>query len=257
MNRPERPQAEPDRKAESVRTPLRRVLALSILLFVILPVSGEADWRLDKQEKGVSFYLREYPGSPIPEFRAVTVIPASMARVLAVLLDVENYHRWIHRCEQSFTVATSGGREQYIYQQNKLPWVRDRDIILRARLSHQNDARQVDIALKAVPEYCHKHPSPSCDRIDADPYVRITKATGSYRLIALNDETVEVIWQQHLDPGGKLPRWLVKGLLSEIPMESLASLREVVGDAKYRHSRIVFEGDSLRIETATANKAAD
>jgi hypothetical protein len=257
MSRLQRPHTEPDHSAGSVQKHLRRGLVLSILLLVILPVSSEADWRLDKQENGIRFYLREHPSSAIPEFRAVTVIPASMAQVLAVLLDVNNYKRWIHRCEQSFTVASSSGSERYIYQRNDLPWVRDRDIILRARLSHQDDGRQVDIALNATPDYCHNHPNPSCKRIEAGRSVRITEAVGNYQLNRLDDETVEVIWQQHLNPGGKLPPWIVKGLLSDIPMKSLASLREVVKDAKYRHSRIVFDGDSLRIETAPATRAGN
>ncbi|MCW8196597.1 hypothetical protein F6455_17525 [Proteobacteria bacterium 005FR1] len=246
---PERPAADRNNKAKSVSGSIRLILTLAIALLVIPTANSGPDWRLDKQEHGVSFFLRDHPDSSIPEFRAVTLIPASMARVLAVLLDVENYSRWIHRCEQSFTVAISGEREQYIYQRNDLPWVRDRDIILKARLSHRDSAKQVDINLEAAPAYCQKHASANCSRIDADRYVRITDAVGSYRLNQLSDGTVELIWQQHLDPGGKLPRWLVTAMLADIPIKSLARLREVVQDAKYSESRIIVEGDSLRVET--------
>jgi hypothetical protein len=228
------------------------VLMGLLLATSLCPLAAQSgsNWRLEKKQDDVSFYLRDHPHSIIPEFKAVTRIPASMAQVLAVLLDVDNYQRWIHRCTASFPLSEIDKHEQYIYQQNSVPWARDRDIILRARLSHRDHGQQVHIRLQAAPDYCRHHDSPACDRIDHDRHVRIDQAVGSYRLLQVDDQTVELTWQQHLDPGGKLPKWLVKAMLSDIPLKTLAGLREAVQDAKYRNSRLVVNGDSLRVETA-------
>lgn len=221
------------------------------LLFRLGPTAAASttDWRLEKEQDGISFYLRDFPQSTIPEFKAVTQIPATMARVLAVLLDVDNYQHWIHRCAQSFPLTEIRERQQYIYQQNSVPWARDRDVILRASLSHRNSGQEVKIQLQSVPDFCHHHDSPGCDRIDHGRHVRIDQAVGSYELRQVDNHMVELTWEQHLDPGGRLPSWLVKAMLSDIPLKTLSGLREAVQDAKYRNSRLVVEGDTLRVET--------
>ena len=70
---------------------------------------------------------------------------------------------------------------------------------------------------------------------------------GAYQLDQLDDDRVQVIWQQHLDPGGKIPAWIIKGKLQELPLRTLSNFREQVEKDYYQSARINMEGDIIRI----------
>lgn len=228
----------------------RLVIVHSLFLFCLAyPVAASASyqWELKEERDGVRFYLRDYPGSAIPEFRAVTRIETSMGSLLAVLLDVDDYTEWIYQCRESFSLDVVSHSEQYVYQVNHLPLARDRDLIMRAQLSYRDGGREVSIGLRAAPDFCRDHDTPGCQRVNTGRYLRIRDSVGSYRMKELDDGTVEVTWQQHLDPGGRLPGWLIRALMSEIPVKTLRALRERVKMPRYSDSEIVIRDGVLRV----------
>lgn len=222
------------------------LFALSTSGFTGTAAAAEA-WHLEKADQGVKVYLRDYPDSSIPEFKAVTRISASMGSILAVLLDVSAYPEWVHRCREAVSLEVVSNREQYIYQVNTLPFARDRDIILHAELVHRNHGREIIIELEAAPRYCQDNAAAICDSIEAQPYIRIPEMVGSYRMEQLAGGTVEVTWQQFIDPGGKLPAWLIKAMISSVPLKTLSELHEMVERPPYRDSELVLQDGSLRV----------
>lgn len=227
-------------------------LMLGLSLYPILSFASE-DWRLDKANDQVEVYLRDYPGSNIPEFKAITQIPASMASILAVLLDVAAYPEWVHQCRKAETLAIVSDREQYIYQVNDLPFARDRDIILQAKLEHRNQGRDITIELEASPNYCEHNAAATCSDIEENAYVPIVESTGSYRMKQLDANTVEVTWRQYLDPGGKLPVWLIRALMADIPLKTLDALHDMVEQPEYRNSKLLIRDGSLHLVNPESN----
>lgn len=211
------------------------------------PVFADDNWKLEKTKDKVAFYLRDYPGTSIPEFKAVTQIQATMASILAVLLDIKAYPEWVHQCTRAFTIDAENDQEQYVYQVSRLPLARDRDMILHAELSHSNHGRVVVIQLEAEPDYCKKNKVPACKQIDPSRYIRVEESLGSYRLKRLNGSLVELTWQQYINPGGKLPSWLIRALISDIPVKTLNALHDMVQRPEYQNSRLVFDGGTLLV----------
>lgn len=229
-------------------------MALYLAMFLSLATAlagaqtvAATDWELSDSRKGVDFFLRDMPGSHFPEFKAVARMEGSIASVLAVLIDVERYPEWIHQCREALRLAADGSQHQYVYQLNDLPFARDRDMIMRASLSHRDQGRVVRIDLQAVPDYCQTHSDPACSQIDPAAHLRIQEAVGSYRMTQVDANTVEVIWQQHLDPGGRLPGWLVKRQMSAIPVNTLSALREQIQRPEYQNKALSVEDDALQI----------
>ncbi len=209
-------------------------------------------WEL--QKKGhlapkVVLYYRDYPGSKTPEFKAVTTISTSMASILAVLLDTNACNEWIHQCKKSFPIRVINPMEQYIYQINQLPFVKDRDIILHTTLNFFKEAKKILITLNATPDFCNKT-SPTrpenCNQIDLSRYVHVTKATGYYELLELNDQ-IQITWQQHIEAGGLLPNWLAKSQLSDLPIKTLTALHEMVNREKYKNATLTAHDQTLQI----------
>jgi len=221
-------------------------LAFLFALVTAFPAqTQEAEWTLEKEKNGISLYLRDFPGSKIPEFKGVIRVKSSMASIVALLLDIESCTEWIHQCGDSFLIEVINPKEQYVYQINKLPFVKDRDIILRATLDHFNNGKLVVIRLEAQTKQCRDLVSDVnqsvCKNINRKKYVRVVDSSGSYQLKQVNDQEITITWQQHIDPGGRLPKWLIRSQLLDIPMHTLNNLRDMVNKNKYQNTSLVFD----------------
>ena len=66
--------------------------------------------------------------------------------------------------------------------------------------------------------------------------VRVNRLQGRYLLTPKGPNQTEIVWEQHTEPGGYLPAWLVNQLLRNIPLQSLKNLRALVEpeDSPYR-----------------------
>jgi len=197
--------------------------------------SANRDWEASTSTNGVQLYLRDYPDSGLPEFKGVTVLEASMASVIA------------------FVLASINPREQYIYQVNKIPWARDRDIILRAELSYRDNGRNIRIAVSATPDFCQTHDIANCERIDTGRFVRVEQSKGSYYLEQLAANRVRVTWQQHIDPGGRIPAWLARPQIKELPLKTLANLAKQVQKPRYQNKEIQFTNGTLVVVDKTVS----
>lgn len=202
------------------------------------------EWQANGERKNIRLFIRDYPDSNIPEFKAVVQIPSSMASVLAVLLDIESSPQWIHQCGEATLLDQPSASEKIIYQVNKIPLAKDRDFILRAQLSFSGDAESVRINLETSNDFCIHQPSDICQRIKQSKYVRINQLVGQYHLQQIDDNLIEVNWQQFVDPGGKLPSWLIKSQLDNIAFKTLDGLRKQVKKPAYKNAQLrVVDGD--------------
>lgn len=220
---------------------------LVIGLMLTLPAYGEGNWKLVEEQDGIKLYFRDYPESSLPEFKGITVIHASMASILAVLLDLPACQQWVHQCEKSFVLDVTNAREETFYQINDMPFVKDRDVILHAKLDYKPDLSEIRFGLIAVPDFCQKNPTEACNKIDPDRYVHVASSEGFYLLQQEADGNVLVTWQQHIDPGGLLPDWLVNSQLKDLPLNTLKGLRTMADKPRYRDARLEAEGEEMQI----------
>jgi hypothetical protein len=58
--------------------------------------------------------------------------------------------------------------------------------------------------------------------------LRVPRSTGFTRLRWVGPHRTQVIYQIDTDPGGKLPRWLVRWIAKDLPAKILAGLRKQV-----------------------------
>ncbi|MGH1469831.1 MAG: START domain-containing protein [Cellvibrionaceae bacterium] len=234
-------------------------VCLFTLFFLVIHVIwsssalGETNnWTLQNQKTSsslVSLYLRDYPNSKIPEFKAITTVPAPIASVLAVLLDKDACEEWIYQCKKAMMVRELNTQEQIFYQINELALIKDRDILLHASLHFYNEGKKIIIALTAAPDFCKKPSSQEykeCEHINNSQYIRVTKAIGSYELKENGDST-QVTWQQHLEPGGFLPSWLIKSQFSALPIKTLTALHDIVQKQKYQQAVIQINQKNLQL----------
>jgi len=205
----------------------RPVIAVVVaLLLNACAVTG--DWQQRADDDGVRVYLREYPGSDLPEFRAQVTINATVSQVMMVLTDFQSYPRWVYQCESVTLIESQGYTEAWLYQVNDLPLISDRDMIVHGIINSAGTGKKVSIELQAAPDYCTNNDADVCQQIRDSDHVRVRDASGHFTVEQQGDDQARVTWQQFLDPGGALPHWLVRLMVTRVPMQSLQQLKSLV-----------------------------
>lgn len=191
-----------------------------------------AEWQLRKQADGISVYSKAVPGSKYHAFKGQTLVDATPVAALALLDDTSRGTEWIHGCIESTMLASNGPLGRFIYQVTDLPFpARTRDAIFKAEVQIVSDGK-IRVSLVAVPHF-----------IEEDRYIRIEQSAGEYLLEAISDRQTRVTWEQHVDPAGALPSFVVNSMLTDLPYNSLKAFRELVREDRYQRATISF-GDS-------------
>ena len=184
---------------------------------------ADAEWTQTYDKDGIQVATRPVEGSSIHAFRAEVEVDASIDSLLAVLADPDACARWIHNCKMAKVLASTGFYQRDTYQINDMPWpVQDRDLALEVRIHElANGSFRLDMINQpeSVPE---------------GELVRIRQYEGFYLLTPLESGGTRIEWEQHTDPGGSLPAWLINQLLVDVPVNTLKQLREIANEEPYR-----------------------
>jgi len=222
-------------------------ITLSVLFTLLLSNNATADnWQLIKNEDGIQIATRAYAGSVIKQFKASVRLNASLATILAILDDENAFPRWVHQCSAAKILKTHSFTERYSYERINLPFpVKDRIIITHSMLQQNPKTKTVTITLNAKPDYCRQkmtNTSVLCKKINASTAIMIPKASGTYKLTPVaNKNAVDLVWQQHSEAGGSLPKWLINALLSDTPYYTLQGLKRMVQQEKYKNAKLVYD----------------
>ncbi|GAB1256912.1 hypothetical protein NBRC116494_14140 [Aurantivibrio plasticivorans] len=218
-------------------------LTATLCVPIVILISGGCthypDWTLVKEEDATSVFFRDTPNSNIPSFRGEVIIDGDFQDVMQVLTNFAKFDEWVYQCERIEVVDFVSYSEAYLYQVNSLPIIRDRDIIVHGTVTYDTVSAHTDtthstaqqraiIALTSVPEYCDTSESMSCDEIKQSNYIRVRRSEGIFEVIELSDNRVKVSWQQSLEPGGWIPDWLTRMMISDVPIITLNNLKNLV-----------------------------
>jgi hypothetical protein len=207
-----------------------------LTIFSSSTVSAEA-WHLEKDQAGITVYTRAVQGSDIREIKGEIILKSSLASVLAVFDDINNIPQWNHQCTQATLLKRVNLYERYHYQNISLPFpVKDRHLILYSKVIPSKN--KITIYSKAAPDFCKNASLKQCIKIKQSNNVQIISAQGKHEFISQEDGTIKVIWQQHIDPAGKIPTFLVNQLLVDVPYYTLQKLQQQVRLAKYKNATL-------------------
>lgn len=207
------------------------------------------EWELRKTKNDIALYFRKLPHTTIPEFKAQTKINSSIDSVLAVLMDFDACSKWLHQCELATLLDRPSAHTTFVYQVINVPFARDRDIVFQADLSHDEIGNEIAIAIKAAPEFCHQDSNAVCKTITTNKHIHVSEAFGVYHLKKIDSSTVEVTWQQWLDPAGNLPAWAVRSQLDNLAFNSLRKLSELSATNHYQSFVIDIKDGVLSVMT--------
>lgn len=212
--------------------PKGNILFLLVCLFLIPDgILSQNDWKLTKQENGISVYLRQGENSRFKELRSVVKIRTSLSSMVALLNDWDSYPQWVYRCGKSSTLKKISDTELIHYQTVLTPWpVDNRDFIVNVKLSQDPKTKTVHQKASPLPNYIPT----------VAGHTRITEFRASWTLTPLPDGYLNIEYQLLVNPGGNVPVWLVNLAVVDGPYETALHMMEWVKKEKYQKAKISF-----------------
>ncbi len=188
---------------------------IGAILWPFSAVSQENEWQLKKEKDGITIYTRSVENTNIKEFRASTKLNSSTETIFDIILDVENYGKWIEDVNHSEKLYQEENRIGMYYQLG-LPWpIQDRDITLISVFEELPD-NSILFQLSN---------SSSLKEVDED-FIRIKEIRGRWLIKPIDKENCEVTYQFLADPEGSLPAWVINIFIVDGPFKTLQNLND-------------------------------
>jgi hypothetical protein len=179
------------------------LFAVVLSLLALPSVSAEPEWTSLKTKAGISL---SYRYNPELEIKASAFYPGKPKSFLLLLKDTQSVRRWLKQSEDARLLDGSTEHHWKVYTRFQSVWpVSPRDMVTCADVSHTEKSLLIEITdcSDLVPE--------------AKNYVRIRDVKAVWTL-TVQDQGFDMQYQGSANPGGELPKWLVKQL-------TLSSLR--------------------------------
>lgn len=190
------------------------LVILSALLFLSVAVPA-GEWQIVDNSDGVEVALREEPDRDLPTMRGRGVLRGDIDRLVAVIIDPDQATEWAEGASKVTMIAREEKRA-VIHTYIDIAWpVWDRDLVTSGTLRTIEPGKEYVLANEAV------------DGIvpEEEGVIRMKKAFTQFHLKKQGPNQVWVEYLVNVDPGGSLPKWLVRWTQKSVPAETLKNLQ--------------------------------
>jgi len=234
------------RRASTRRATWHGSLCGLALLIVATAALATPGWRHLYTKDGVRVEARDTPGRDLPQLRGVGTIPANLYEILAVLDDVAAHRAWVPRLSRSVALRRPSPWLLWMYVRFDFPWpASDRDSVMRVTVERSLRPDLHEVVLRT-----ERTTDPS--RPPLDGVVRVPHSLGEARLRYLGPQLTAISYLVDVDPGGSLPRWLVRLLQEDLPLEILRGLKKRITATRGRYDSFLATWDPARAASPDA-----
>ena len=181
----------------------------ALLLLVSLAQAAAGGWTAAGTTRDVTLEFRDDPQLEVREVRATTELPFPAARIFALVCDFTHYGSLVSGVQETKMMSGTAPSDYEIYMRYA-----PRFVVVSAR----------DVVVH-VQDRSTPNGSSACqwtDLKDREPerkgVVRMPLLRGSWTIEPLDAARSRVVYQVAVNPGGRLPGWLVRrGAVSALP----------------------------------------
>lgn len=191
----------------------------------------EYDWKRRLDKSGIQIYTSKVAGSAFKATRAVMVVDASPASLVALVMDLENCKTWAKSCKKAYILKSFSSTENYVYSIANAPFpIKSRDMIGHVTWKIDSQTGKVSATGRAKPDAMEPQKG----------LVRVQHADSNWHFTPLPDGKTRVENYTHVDPNGPIPAFLVNLLLVGTPYKSLKGMRKRLSEGLYDDAELPF-----------------
>ncbi|MVM30933.1 hypothetical protein GO755_12900 [Spirosoma sp. HMF4905] len=189
------------------------------------------DWHLEKDKEGIRVYSQHLTDNRLKELRVQCTFQGTMAALVAMLSDVENYPSLMYKTKTSRLLRRVSETDLYYYIETELPWpVDNRDMNVHLTFSQEPTTHTLQIRV-----------TKAADEVPPQPHiVRVAEWSAVWEVHPLTNQQLQIDYRCRVNPGGSLPAWLVNLTAASGPYESFKLLRKTILEARYQGHRFSF-----------------
>lgn len=181
----------------------------SIVALILLVQTVTDGWTAAGTTRGVSLAFRDDPTLELREVRATTELPFPAARIFPLVCDFRHYGSLVSGVKETKVLSGSAPSDYEIYMRYapRFLVVSARDVVVQVK-SHSTPEGSSGCQWTDL-----KGREPERQGIVRMPILR-----GSWTIEPLDASRSRVVYQVAVDPGGRLPGWLVRrGAVKALP----------------------------------------
>lgn len=186
---------------------------LSIILW--MQVSAQPKWKLVKNKNNIQVYAASSDSSNLKMVKTVAVVDGSIEKLISIFMDIDHQKQWVFATKQSYLIKKISEREVMYYVETVLPWpMKNRDVPIHMNIDEMERGKAVVITTIGEP---HLIPV-------TQGKVRVPQFYGKWDIKATSNNKLSIDYFLHVDPGGKIPAWIVNMFVSKGPYETVYKL---------------------------------
>jgi START domain len=200
-------------------------------MFLSIVSDAQNSWKLEKDKNGIVVYSRKSDLSKFNQLRVVCTVEAKLSDLAALILDVNNYIKWVYSTKRINILKKVGESELYYYSEINSPWpVTNRDLPVHLKILEDTATRVMTILADCIPNYI-----PLKKNI-----VRVPVSKAIWKVTALDLGKINIDYQLEVDVGGYVPSWIFNMFISHGPYESFKNLKDEIKFSKYTNATLSF-----------------
>lgn len=195
----------------------------------------ENAWELQRNDPQAKSWSQLDKSSGLQVCKVVADIKASLNGLVAIQRDAANYPKWMDGVKSS-SILEQGDDFYVTHTLVPSPWpVKDRDSVVRSNIRQQDDGKVI-IEFSATPQAVPP----------LKGHERVPNVLGYWHFTPLEAGMTRLEYVVMVDPGGKLPTWLVNKFALDVPYQSIKAMHKLAQDARYQNLKSwIRETDSL------------
>lgn len=175
-----------------------------------------APWKVALEDEDITVYKRSRASSPYEEVRAEAVLDGTVSQFTPFFSDPANYKKWVYGALETQLLESTQPLDFIFRGVFKIPWpFENRELISRVVIAEQSSPVMLTATLshaltshKASPEL-----------------VRVERFESLWSVVQDSEQKVRFSIDMYVEPGGKLPPFVVNLVLSRIQLWSIKNLR--------------------------------
>lgn len=209
----------------------KQLLVFFLLLFKLIPVSAQTNWKLSTESDGIKVYTGVFPGSKIKAVKVECEFKATASQFVAVLFDIKGSPEWLYHTVSCAVVKQVSPSDLYYYSEVSLPWpAENRDFVAHLTATQDKATRVITINGPAVPGFV-----PVKNKL-----VRVANSSSLWTVTPVGNDNLSVVYTLHVDPGGELPAWLVNMFAAEGPVQIFKKLKLQLQKPAYKNAALAY-----------------
>jgi len=181
---------------------------------------GQKDWTKVKDTDGITIFVKDTPGSPVKQFKAITTFKEDVRTIVKALQDVEKMSLWYDRVKSVKTLEKISETQAIYLLEYSLPFpFQNRFSTLKGSLSYTDSQKKARIETAYI-SYSDKNLNVKSPLI--------TKIRSFWEIETTSDGSSSIIHEGFMDPEGNVPVWAVNKDVADAPLKSLIALKKIL-----------------------------